>query len=94
MANGIHTEKTFEAAIEESLLVNGGYIKGHSDDFDAALGLFPSYITNFLKASQPKEWDKIVNIHKADVETKVIQRLIRELELRGTLDVRDEVIKN
>ncbi len=87
MANGIHTEKTFEAAIEESLLKNGGYVKGSSDDFDAGLGLFPSYVTNFIKASQPKEWDKIVNIHKADVEIKVIQRLIRELELRGTLDV-------
>lgn len=87
MANGIHTEKTFEAAIEESLLQNGGYLKGHSDDFDAKLGFFPSYVTDFLKASQPKEWDKIINIHKSEVEAKVIQRLIRELDLRGSLDV-------
>ena len=87
MATGIHTEKTFEAAIEESLLEKGGYIKGHSNNFDSSLGLFPSYITDFLKSSQPKEWDKIVNIHKADVEAKVVQRIIRELDLRGTLDV-------
>ena len=87
MASGIHTEKTFEAAIEESLLEKGGYIKGHSNDFDTSLGLFPSYITDFLKSSQPTEWDKIVNIHKADVEAKVVQRIIRELDLRGTLDV-------
>jgi type I restriction enzyme R subunit len=87
MATGIHTEKTFEAAIEESLLEKGGYIKGHSNDFEASLGLFPTYITNFLKSSQPKEWEKIVNIHKADVESKVLQRIIRELDLRGTLDV-------
>lgn len=87
MASGIHTEKTFEAAIEESLLNSGNYIKGHSNDFDTNLGLFPSYITDFLKSSQPNEWDKIVNIHKADVEAKVVQRIIRELDLRGTLDV-------
>jgi type I restriction enzyme R subunit len=87
MATGIHTEKTFEAAIEESLLNNGDYVKGHSNDFDTSLGLFPSYITDFLKASQSKEWDKIANIHKADVEAKVTQRIIRELDLRGTLDV-------
>jgi type I restriction enzyme R subunit len=87
MAKGIHTEQTFEAAIEESLLEKGGYIKGHSNDFDASLGLFPSYITDFLKSSQPTEWDKIENIHKADVEAKVVQRIIRELDLRGTLDV-------
>src|SRR5690242_6719634 len=87
MATGIHTEATFEAAIEESLLQKGGYIKGSSEDFDRSLGLFPYYVTQFLKMSQPREWDKISNIHKSDVESKVIQRLIRELELRGALDV-------
>jgi type I restriction enzyme R subunit len=87
MAKGIHTEQTFEVAIEESLFQEGGYIKGHSDDFDPNLGLFPSYITDFLKASQAKEWDKISNIHKTDIEKKVLQRLLKELDLRGTLDV-------
>ncbi len=87
MTKGIHTELTFEEAIEASLLEVGGYVKGLSKDFDAQLGLFPTYITNFLKDSQPKAWDKLSNIHKEDVETKVVQRLIRELDLRGTLDV-------
>ena len=87
MASGIHTEKTFEAAIEEALLKNGNYTKGESNDFEPSLGLFPGYITNFLKTAQPKEWEKIANIHKADVEAKVIQRIIRELDLRGTLDI-------
>ncbi|MBL4862234.1 MAG: type I restriction endonuclease subunit R, partial [Crocinitomicaceae bacterium] len=87
MAKGIHTEITFEAAIEESLLQNGGYIKGHSEDFDAQLGIFPRYITEFIKTSQPKEWNKISNIHKDEVEQKVVNRLLRELDLRGTLDI-------
>ncbi len=87
MAQGIHTELTFEAAIEVSLLEYGGYVKGHSDDYNAQLGLFPKYITEFIKESQPKEWEKISGIHKAEVETKVLNRLIRELDLRGTLDV-------
>lgn len=47
MANGIHTELTFEAAIEASLLEFGGYT-WLSKDFDAQLGLFPKYITDFL----------------------------------------------
>lgn len=87
MANGIHTEQTFEAAIEQSLLTDGGYIKGRSEDFDTNLGLFPDYVSDFLKASQPKEWLKIESIHKSEVEKKVIQRLLKELDLRGTLDV-------
>ena len=87
MSKTIHTEDTFEAAIEASLLENGGYIKGHSQDFEAKLGLFPSYIIHFLQTSQPTLWDKIVNIHKDNVEQKVIQRLLKELDNRGTLDV-------
>lgn len=87
MGNGIHTELTFEAAIEASLLEHGGYTKGNSIDFDRNLGLFPSYITDFIKTSQPNSWNKITNIHKDEVEKKVIQRLIKEIELRGVLDV-------
>ena len=87
MAKGIHTEQTFEEAIESNLLEHGGYSKGSSTDFDVQLGLFPSYITNFLKQSQPKTWDKITNIHKDEVEQKVIQRLVKEIDLRGVLDV-------
>lgn len=87
MAKGIHTEQTFEEAIESNLLEQGGYVKGSSTDFDVKLGLFPSYVTNFLKESQPKAWDKIANIHKDEVEQKVIQRLVKEIDLRGVLDV-------
>lgn len=87
MANGIHTELTFEEAIESNLLEHGGYVKGSSTDFDVKLGLFPTYITNFLKQSQSKEWNKIANIHKDEVEQKVIQRLVKEIDLRGALDV-------
>jgi type I restriction enzyme R subunit len=87
MAKGIHTELTFERAIEESLLENGGYTKGFSEDFDVQTGLFPKYIINFLKESQPILWAKIANIHKDEVDKKVIQRLIKEIDLRGVLDV-------
>ncbi len=87
MAQGIHTEQTFEEAIELALIQTGGYIKGYSEDFDPQLGLFPKYIIEFLKESQPKEWAKLSNIHKSEVETKVIQRLVRELDNRGALDV-------
>ncbi|CAA0260750.1 type I restriction endonuclease subunit R [Tenacibaculum maritimum] len=87
MAKGIHTELTFEAAIELSLLEDGGYVKGYSKDFDTDLGIFPEYVIEFLKNSQPKQWDKLTNIHKESVETKVIQRLLKELDAKGTLSV-------
>ncbi len=87
MAKGIHTEQTFEEAIEHHLLNHGGYVQGHSDDFDAKLGLFPNYVIAFLKQSQPKAWDKIEAVHKDETENKVLQRMIKEIDLRGVLDV-------
>lgn len=87
MAKGIHTELTFEQAIEASLLEQGGYVKGNSSDFDVKQGLFPLYITEFLKLSQPKAWAKIESIHKGEAEKKVILRLVKEIDLRGALDV-------
>ncbi len=87
MATGIHTEQTFEAAIEEALLAGGGYVKGASADFDAHLGIFPAYVTGFLASSQPKAWAKISSIHKTGVEQKVIQCLLKAIDQRGILDV-------
>ena len=87
MAQGIHTEQTFEEAIEQVLINTGGYVKGYSEDFNPQLGLFTKYIIDFFKLSQPSEWSKLTNIHKSEVETKVVQRLIKELDNRGALDV-------
>jgi type I restriction enzyme R subunit len=87
MAKGIHTELTFEQAIEATLLEQGGYVKGNSSDFDVKQGLFPLYITEFLRLSQPKAWAKIESIHKDEAEKKVILRLVKEIDLRGALDV-------
>lgn len=87
MASGIHTELTFEENIEASLITNGGYTKGTSEDFNPTLGLFPSYIIDFLKSSQPNEWEKIEAVHKSGVADKVIKRLVKELDIRGALDV-------
>lgn len=83
----IHTEKAFEEATENSLIENGGYSKGISDDFNKELALDKKRIIDFIKSSQPKQWERISEIHGADVEDKLIQRLCKELELNGTISV-------
>ena len=64
------TELTFETAIEISLLEDGGYVKGHFIDFDADLGIFPKYVIEFLKSSQPIQWEKLANMHKDVLKRK------------------------
>ena len=56
---GIHTEQTFEDAIEQELLANGGYVKGYPEDFDRELAIDKKTLISFLKTSQPKEWEKL-----------------------------------
>lgn len=83
----ITLEQTFETAIIESLLANGGYALGNAGDYSPELGMFKAEILQFLRDTQPKQWDKLAAIHGADIENRLIQRLYKELDLRGALDV-------
>lgn len=83
----ITTENTFESAILQSLTREGGYIEGNAADYSPELGLFKYEVLHFLQQSQPKRWAKITAIHGAEADKRVIQRLIKELDLRGSLDV-------
>ena len=83
----ITTEHTFEAAIEQDLLKNGGYTIGDPKTYSTELGFFKDEILEFLQRSQPKKWEKISGIHGKDTENRVLQRLYKELDLRGCLEV-------
>lgn len=83
----ITTEKTFETALLQSLTEHGGYTEGNAADYSPELGMFKYEVIKFLQESQPKRWEKISAIHGADADNRVIQRLYKELDLRGSLDV-------
>ncbi|MCD6459167.1 type I restriction endonuclease subunit R [bacterium] len=81
------TEYAFETAIEKSLVEIGGYIKGDPSDFSRELALDKKNFFTFLTATQSKSWKKSVSIHGKQVESKILQRLFKELDNRGCLDV-------
>jgi len=81
-----HTEKTFEKEIVDHL-TDYGYTEHNTKDFDRTTALHTKVLLTFLKETQPKQWEKLEKIHKTSMETKLIQRLTKELELRGMLDV-------
>jgi type I restriction enzyme R subunit len=83
----IHTEQTFEEAIEHALLTTGGYTKGDPGNFDRNIALDIPTLISFLKQSQPKQWEKLHTIHGANIETSVIKRIVRVLELNGCLEL-------
>lgn len=85
--SNLTTEKTFETAIVESLVQHGGYELGNAPDYSPELGMFKYEVIAFLQESQPEAWQRIVAVHGSEAENRVIQRLFKELELRGALDV-------
>ena len=81
------TEQAFEEAIEKSLIEKGGYAKGNPSDFSRELAFDSKTIFAFLKNTQPQFWKKLSEIHGPQVESKILQRLFKELDNRSTLDV-------
>ena len=84
--NFIHTEGTFESAIIDHLC-NNGWQQGNANDFNKELALDTKTILAFIQTSQSKEWEKLQQYYKDETETKFIQRLFKELDLRGMLEV-------
>src|SRR3989338_10056923 len=87
MQKSITNERAFEEAIENSLIERGGYSKVDVKEFVRELALDTKTLISFLKESQPTEWKKLSAVHGAEVETKFLQRLTKELDSRGMLDV-------
>lgn len=81
-----HTELAFEEAIEEALL-QSGYTKGNTADYHKEFCVDETLLFQFLQSSQPLKWSKSETLHRADTPTKLLQRLHKELETRGALDV-------
>jgi len=82
----IHTEATFESAIIESLCTNG-WMQGNANNYSKDLALDKNAVLAFIQSSQPNEWAKLKTYYKEDTENKFFQRLFKELDLRGMLDV-------
>ncbi len=84
--NFIHTEATFESAIIEHLCSNG-WGEGSDENFSRDTALDKGAVVDFVKSTQISGWKKLEEYYKEDTGNKFIQRLIKELELRGMLEV-------
>jgi type I restriction enzyme, R subunit len=82
----IHTESTFESAIIDHLTTHG-WVEENAADFSKEIALVKKTVLEFVQTSQPKEWQKLKSYYNEETETKFIQRLFKELDLRGMLDV-------
>ena len=81
-----YTEEKFEDHIEAHLN-QSDYQSLLSSDYDKSLCLIPNEILQFIKNTQLKEYQKLERQYRADTSTKLSDRLSREIDRRGVLDV-------
>lgn len=82
-----HTERDFEAAIEDELVARGGYGKRKPADFDEATALFPTDVVGFIKDTQAERWGQLESLLGNRTETTVLESLVAELRDKGALHV-------
>ena len=83
----MHTEISFEDAIEDSLVEQGGYIKGEATEYDKASALFPADVIDFIKASQPALYQRIEHGQKGNTDNYILTYLQNALDVSGSLNV-------
>ena len=80
------TEKRFEEHIEDHLKTIG-YSTTHFSEYDRNLCLIRDQVIDFIKRTQPEEWDRLQEIYEVDTENKILSRISSEISKRGIIDV-------
>ena len=80
-------ERRFEEDIEDYLIHYGGYEKGNPAKFNRVSGLDEGTFIEFIKNSQPKQWERFVKIYDTQAEKQVIDRFSREVKQTSLLNV-------
>ncbi|HZH09297.1 MAG TPA: type I restriction endonuclease [Microvirga sp.] len=84
----LHKEISFEAEVCNHLAAHGWlYAEGDAAAYDRARALFPADIVAWVQATQPAAWATLVKNHGKAVEAMLLDRLRKQLDERGTLDV-------
>jgi type I restriction enzyme R subunit len=85
----IHKEISFENEICDHLANNGWlYDPADAKLYDRERALFPADVVAWVKETQLKAWETLAKNHgEAGAETVLLDRLRKQIETRGTLDV-------
>ena len=85
--SSLHKEIMLEEHLVQNLCFNHGYEERAPSDFDRKLALDTGVLIEFIKETQPEEWDKLTAQYAVSAETELLKQLEKALKARGTLDV-------
>jgi type I restriction enzyme R subunit len=81
-----HHEKHLEAYVEDQL-VKSGWLSGSYKDYDIERALFPEDVIGWIQESQPETWAKLEALGNGEAPKRVLDRLVKELQAKGTVEV-------
>lgn len=86
------TERKFEEEIEYALTHIGAsefdlYESRDPSGYDKKLGLYPQDLLDFVRETQPQQWERLQKLHGDKVEEKFCKRVVHELDRRGVIEV-------
>ncbi|RUV33928.1 type I restriction endonuclease [Mesorhizobium sp. M7A.F.Ca.MR.148.00.0.0] len=83
-----HKEISFEAEVCDYLAANGWFhAEGDFATYDRARALFSADVIAWVQASQPNAWATLTNNHGEAAEAMLLDRIRKQLDERGTLEV-------
>ena len=77
-------ERRFEDHIEKEL-ISLNYSSRNFNDYDKELCLIKEDVINFIKNTQTKKWNKLVERNGKDTEKKLLKRISLEISKRGII---------
>ncbi len=84
----LHNEIEFENDVCAHLSAHGWlYAEGDAQGYDSARAVFSADVAGWVQATQPKAWEALTKNHGAAAEATLLDRLRKQLDERGTLDV-------
>jgi len=95
MSPGALGEHAFEVRVEDELL-RRGWVRGQGT-YSADLGLDTAELFKFVGATQPKAWERLIQLYGGDPDTaqkQFSQRVAAEIDARGVLDVLRRGVKD
>lgn len=79
-------ERFFQNDIIKSLSEQG-WLVGSASEYDKAHALYPEDLIGYFKEAWPERWEKFCKSNPQNPEKVFVQKTVRELERKGTLDV-------
>ena len=80
------SEEAFESSVE-STLAHVGWVPVDAAEWDVDRALFPQRVISFVRSTQPELWERAAASQGNQVESRLLERLCKELDLKGTLEV-------